>query len=202
MNEKLKQEYLRIKLLNHRTCVAVDVDLYDGEDGVLDVVGRMLACGQVFIELSQGRLCDGEFLELLDKVSQLVNMYDGTLVVSGNPMVCYFADVDGVVLRDGSLDTGQIKELLGEDILVGYRVSEQELDRGDYTAIKRGVDYITTPSISTNVAIEYAKWVYENIEKPVYVGVDSHEKYKLLNAQKIDRFTIPITLTDTILHTP
>lgn len=202
MNDKLKREFNRIKIANKRFCVRVCASDYQDETALLDSIAVILECDIRFIQLEQGEYKDGFFLELVKKISQLTSMYEATLVIRGNAAVSYFAEPDGVVLSEGDLSISNIRELLGKDRSIGYYCGD-EISVNN--AIKSGVDYIifSTPSISTNnVVIEYAKWVYENIEIPVFIEVDSPKTYATLNATKINKFILSINVLDSILHTP
>lgn len=202
MNDKLKREFNKLKIGNKKFCVRVCASDYVDETELLDSVATVLERDIRFIELGQGEYKDGRFQELVKKVSQLTSMYDATLVLRGSVAVGYFTEPDGIVLSEGDLSISNVQELLGKERIIGY-ICENE--NSVKSAIKSGADYIifSTPSISTNnVVIEYAKWVYENIEIPVFLEVDSQKTYATLNAAKIDKFILSINLLDSILHTP
>lgn len=202
MNDKLKREFNKIKIGNKNFCVKVCVSDYSEDTELLDEIAVVLEREISFIQLEQGACKDGEFKNLADKVSQLVSMYDGTLVLRGSLAVSYFTEPDGVVLSDDDLSISNVQDLLGKNISIGYCCKDEESIK---SAIKRGADYIilSTPSISTNnVVIEYAKWVYENTETPVFLEVDSQKNYATLTATNIDKFILSINHLDSILHTP
>lgn len=193
MNNKLKREFNKIKLSDKKLCIKVIVDDYESESELLDAVAIELEKDVRFFQLNQGLCADNEFLEILQKVQQLISMYDATLVVKGSLALSYFLKPDGVLLDNRDIDLKKVRELLGDTIIIGYEcVDEDEVEK----AIKSGVDYlvILTPSTSTNnVVIEYAKWVYENVNKiPVFLEVDSLETHTKADSIKIDKHLLLI----------
>lgn len=202
MNDKLKREFNRLKIGNKKFCVRVCVSDYADDTALLDSLAVVLENGIGFIQLEQGECKDGMYKELAEKVLQLTSMYEATLVLCGSIAVSYFVEPEGVVLSEDDLSISNVKELLGKDRIIGCECLDEGAAK---TAIKSGADYLifSTPSISTNnVVIEYAKWVYENIEIPVFLEVDSQKTYATLKAAKIDKFILSLNLLDSILHTP
>lgn len=192
MNDKLKREYNRLKVGAKRICVSVSVDEYEEETALLNDVGLVLERGEAFLQLNQGGCGDGKFMEIAQKIAQLTAVYDATLALNGSLAVSYFVEPDAVLVDCEDIEIEKVRELLSGTRIVGYRCStKEEADK----AIKRGVDYIVipTPSISTqNVVIEYAKWVYENIEIPVFLEVDSIDKCTANNEEVKNKFLISI----------
>lgn len=203
MNDKLKREFNRLKIANKKFCVKVIASDYKEQSEVLDGIAAVLEKDIGFIQIEQGSCGDRNFLGLVKKCSQLTAMYDATLVIKGSLAVSFFVQPDGVILDDDDLSISEVKELLGEERIIGCYCENKDSVK---KAIKSGADYIimSTPSISTNpekvVVIEYAKWVYENTEKPLFADIDSQEKYAALYAAKIDRFIFPLSLADSILR--
>ncbi|MBR3889047.1 thiamine phosphate synthase [bacterium] len=193
MKDTLKREFNKIKLLDKNLCIKVIVDDYETESELLDAVAIELEKDVRFFQLNQGLCADNEFLEVSQKVQQLTSMYDATLVVKGSLALSYFLKPDGVLLDNRDIDFEKVRELLGETIIIGYEcVDEDDVKK----AIKRGADYlvIPTPSTSTNnVVIEYAKWVYENVNKiPVFLEVDFLETHTKADSIKIDKHLLLI----------
>lgn len=193
MKTTLKNEYNKMKLFGKNLCIKVIVGDYENENDLLDAIAIELEKGVQFFQLNQGECGDKIFLELSQKVQQLLSMYDATFVIKGSLAVSYFLKPDGVLLDNNDIDFGRVRELLGETIIIGYECVEKD---DVEIAIKRGADYLTvsTPSSSTkNVVIEYAKWVYENVNNtPVFLEVDSVEMRTKLDAIKIDKHLLLI----------
>lgn len=202
MNDKLKREFKRLKITNKKICVRVCASDYSEETMLYDEIAVALERGMQFIQLEQGEYGDGKFLDIVKKVSQLSVLYEFTLVLSGSLAVSFFAQPDGVMISEGDLKISEVKELLGNEKIIGY--SCRDIEEAKF-AIKSGADYliISTPSIPTkDVVIEYAKWVYENIDIPVFLEVDSQQNYAILNVASIDKIILSIKHLDSILHTP
>lgn len=194
MKDTLKREFNKMKLSDKNLCIKVLVDDYENESELLDAVAIELEKDVRFFQLNQGICADNKFLDISQKVQQLTSMYDATLVVKGSLALSYFLKPDGVLLDNRDIDFGKVREFLGETIIIGYEcVDEDDVEK----AIKRGADYlvIPTPSTSTNnVVIEYAKWVYENVNNkiPVFLEVDSLETHTKVDSIKIDKHLLLI----------
>ena len=198
MNDKLKKELKKLKIAQKERCVLVNFDKFGTDTLVLDFIARLLENGYDFIHVRQGCVKDGLFIQAVQKIAQLVSVYDATLSIAGSVAVSYFIQPDSVVLADDDLPIDKVKDLLGENVFIGLICDDVYTEK---IAIKSGVDYlmISTPSISTdNVVIEYAKWVYENINIPVFVRNDEPLSDDIVfNATQNKEFIVFINSTKT-----
>ena len=100
-------------------------------------------------------------------------MFDSTFIVRNRADIAYLSSADGVNLEQEAIDIHSVRELIGEDSIIGlYRDTREGILR----AVKDGADYISVGSISstptepvTSTGLEYAKWVSENICVPVLI---------------------------------
>ena len=198
MNNKLKKELKKLKIAQKERCVLVNFDKFGSDTLILDFIAKLLESGYDFILVKQGCVKDGLFIQVIQKIAQLISIYGATLSIEGSVAVSYFIQPDSVVLADDDLPIDKVNDLLGENVFIGLICDDIQTEK---IAIKSGVDYlmISTPSISTNnVAIEYAKWVYENINIPVFVRDDKPLSDDIvLNATQNEEFIVFINSTKT-----
>lgn len=176
MNTKLKHHTINLKFKDKTKGISVVINADTNTSELLDIIAGELACGIGVIELSSTNCSDKLTLEFSKKLKQLAEIYEAILIIKNRTDIAYLASADSLLLDAEGIDTNCAKELIGNDILLGFELTPDSINKNTNQKIKNGVDYIvitdTQPTpieSSLFTGLEYAKWVSENSFIPVLI---------------------------------
>lgn len=150
-----------------------------------DDVKKSLDGGATFIQLREKELCEVEFIKEAYEIKALCKEYNVPFVINDNVNIAKLTDADGVHIGQSDMETGDVRERLGNDKIIG--VSAQTVEQA-VLAEKRGADYLGVgavfPTNSKNdadsVSIETLKAICDAVSIPVIaiggITIDNVEK--------------------------
>lgn len=155
-------------------------------------VEAALKGGATFLQLREKNLSDEEFLEEAESIKTLCKKYQVPFVINDNVEIAGKVDADGVHVGQSDMETGNVRELLGPDKIIGVscKTVEQALlaqERGaDYLGV--GAMYATdTKSDATTVTREALKAICEAVEIPVVaIGGLKQNNLEILRGTNVD----------------
>lgn len=171
MQTNLKKQIIKKKLREkHNGFNALYKD-FSSINNFIDNIALKLSKGAQIVQLQGDNLTDKEFLDCAIKIKQLCEIYNATFIVKSRADIAYLSGADSVNLKQEDLDIRRVKEMFGEEIIIGIYVDTKD---GALSAVKDGADYISVNQIFPtptepvkNTGLEYAKWVSENTFLPV-----------------------------------
>lgn len=173
MKTDLKTQVIRKKIKEKHSGFNALYSGYASVNDFIDHVALKLSKDSQIIQLAGDNLTDREFLECAVKIKQLCEMFNATFIVKSRADIAYLSGADSVNLKQEDLDIRRVKEMFGEEIIIGLYENTTE---GALRAVKDGADYISVNQIFPtptepvkNTGLEYAKWVSENTLVPVLV---------------------------------
>ena len=193
MNKKLREQIINQKIRNKHKGIDVTFSGTDSFDEFMDKIAAELATGTDIVQLNGKNLSDKQFLDCAKKIKQLCELFQATFIVKNRADVAYLSGADSVNLEQEDLDIRYVKEIIGEEILIGiYTNTENDV----LCSVKDGADYISMKQIFPtptepvkNTGLEYAKWVSENTLCPVLVSgkinIDNYQSLTNDNSIKL-----------------
>ena len=102
-------------------------------------VEEALRGGATFVQLREKSLDEESFLREAIEIKELCRRYQVPFVINDNVEIARKVDADGVHVGQSDMEAGDVRELLGEDKLLG--VSAQTVEQA-ILAERRGADYL------------------------------------------------------------
>ncbi len=128
MNDIFKDKLKKYKVIDKYLYLIVSIDKYEDDAILLDKIAAALAGGVDIIELSTNNNSK-RLLTIAEKVKQLSDIFNFTLIIKDRLDVAYFIEADGVSLLSTSIDPNFARQLLGENILIAsYDLSYGDCD--------------------------------------------------------------------------
>ena len=196
MGNKLREKLTELKIGKKRNGIIATYDTRFGTtDEFLNAVARYISEGAEIVELSNKNLTDNKLLDCGKKIKQLCEMFGATFLIRNRADIAYLTSADGVNLEQDSIDIHSVREIVGEECIIGLYINDRE---GLFKSVKDGADYISVGNIIstptepvTSTGLEYAKWVSENNLLPVLVcGELTESQIKQLKIAGATRFLI------------
>lgn len=167
------------RLRPHRTARLFDTDLYGitaeehsaGRNN-LEVVREMLAAGINIIQYRDKRKSLAAKYRECVELRRLTQETGAALIVNDHPDLALMVAADGVHLGQDDYPIEAVRELVGEDMLIG--VSTHSPAQA-FDAVTRGADYLgvgplfatTTKGLPVHpVGLTYLDWVVANVDLP------------------------------------
>ncbi|MCZ6634170.1 MAG: thiamine phosphate synthase [bacterium] len=117
-----------------------------GNRDLVEVLSEALDAGVRFVQLREKALDRDALLQLAEQVVNLTDVYDACLTVNSHPKVAVAVGAKGVHLPAAGPSPESVREIGGEDLLVGCSTHDlSELDR----AAASGADFVTFSPIYT-----------------------------------------------------
>lgn len=124
--------------------------------------------GSTIIQLREKEVSDEEFLHIATNIKNITDKYKIPFIINDNIDVAIKCDADGVHVGQSDMEAGSVRELLGEDKILG--VSVQTVEQA-ILAEKKGADYLGVGSVfSTSTKLD-ADSVSDEILKKICVSV-------------------------------
>ena len=151
--------------------LVTDSDILRGRD-FYNCIEEALKGGVTMLQLREKNASGKEFLEKAIKIRELTKKYNVKFIINDRVDIAMLCDADGVHVGQSDIPANKVRELIGEDKIVGVsaRTVEEAL-----TAKENGADYLGVGAMFTtrtkldakSVSIEKLKEIKELIKLPV-----------------------------------
>lgn len=118
---------------------AVTDRAWTGEKTLEQQIEEALEAGATMIQLREKHLSDEEFLEEAKKVKAITERFGVPLIINDNVEVAIRSGADGVHVGQSDMEAGNVRELIGEDKILGVTAKTVEQAK---LAESRGADYL------------------------------------------------------------
>lgn len=149
-------------------------------------VEEAIVGGATFVQLREKELDDESFLSEAIEIQKLCRKYNVPFVVNDNVDIAKKMDADGVHVGQSDMEAGNVREILGEDKILG--VSAQTVEQA-ILAEKQGADYLGVGAVfptgskddADDVSMETLKAICSAVSIPVVAigGIGKHNVVKL-----------------------
>ena len=165
--------------------LVTDSDILRGRD-FYNSIEEALKGGVTMLQLREKNASGKEFLEKAIKLRELTKKYNVKFIINDRVDIAMLCDADGVHVGQSDIPANKVREIIGEDKIVGVsaRTVEEAL-----TAKENGADYLGVGAMFTtrtkldakSVSIEKLKEIKEVIKLPVVAigGLSLSNIYKL-----------------------
>ncbi|MCL6634622.1 MAG: thiamine phosphate synthase [Peptococcaceae bacterium] len=148
----------------------------------IEVVAQMIEAGIKVIQYREKeKKAREKYLECL-KIREMTRAAGVTFIVNDHPDLALLVDADGVHLGQDDLPPEKVRELVGEEMLIGLS-THSPAQAG--AAVRSGVDYIgvgpifatrTKKDVCDPVGLEYLEYVVRHINLPFVAigGIKEH----------------------------
>lgn len=165
--------------------LVTDSDILRGRD-FYNSIEEALKGGVTMLQLREKNASGKEFLEKAIKLRELTKKYNVKFIINDRVDIAMLCDADGVHVGQSDIPANKVREIIGEDKIVGVsaRTVEEAL-----TAKENGADYLGVGAMFTtrtkldakSVSIEKLKEIKELIKLPVVAigGLSLSNIYKL-----------------------
>ena len=145
-------------------------------------VERALAGGVSVVQLREKELSDREIVERGRQIAKLTKESAAIFIMNDRPDLALLANADGVHVGQEELSVHQVRQIIGEKLLIG--VSTHHIDQARQ-AVSDGADYIgvgptfpsNTKAFSETMGLEFVKRVASEISIPWYaiggIGIEN-----------------------------
>lgn len=151
--------------------LVTDSDILRGRD-FYNSIEEALKGGVTMLQLREKNASGKEFLEKAIKLRELTKKYNVKFIINDRVDIAMLCDADGVHVGQSDIPANKVREIIGEDKIVGVsaRTVEEAL-----TAKENGADYLGVGAMFTtrtkldakSVSIEKLKEIKEVIKLPV-----------------------------------
>ncbi len=154
-----------------------------------DLLRGAIAGGVEIVQLREKRLPDEQLTSIADAVRALCNRLGALLIVNDRPGVALEAGADGVHVGQDDMPVTDVREIVGEDLLIGLSThSREQIDAVDPSL----VDYIGVGPIHETptkpgrpaVGVELIRYAAVHATVPFFAigGVDAGNLHEALDA--------------------
>lgn len=151
--------------------LVTDSDILRGRD-FYNSIEEALKGGVTMLQLREKNASGKEFLEKAIKLRELTKKYNVKFIINDRVDIAMLCDADGVHVGQSDIPANKVRELIGEDKIVGVSARTVE---GALTAKENGADYLGVGAMFTtrtkldakSVSIEKLKEIKEVIKLPV-----------------------------------
>lgn len=154
-----------------------------------DLVREAVQGGVEVVQLREKQLPDDELTSVAAAIAALCARLGALLIVNDRPGVAFDSGADGVHVGQDDLPVGEVRELVGEDLLIGLSThSEREIDAVDASF----VDYIGVGPVHETptkpgrpaVGLQLVRYAAVNAAVPFFAigGIDEGNLDEVLGA--------------------
>jgi thiamine-phosphate pyrophosphorylase len=154
-----------------------------------DLLRGAIAGGVEIVQLREKRLPDEQLTSIADAVRALCNRLGALLIVNDRPGVALEAGADGVHIGQDDMPVTDVREIVGEDLLIGLSThSPEQIDAVDSSL----VDYIGVGPIHETptkpgrpaVGVELIRYAAAHAPVPFFAigGLDASNLHEALDA--------------------
>ena len=127
MNDKLRNNYVNLKIGSKKLYLSILVDKYNNEE-LLDKIAACISSGVDVIELATYNY-PNKLLEISKHVKQLYSIFDFTFIIRDRADIALIAGADGISLTPNSIDISSARQILGNDSIIGcYEFPQNNCD--------------------------------------------------------------------------
>ncbi|HPD18273.1 MAG TPA: thiamine phosphate synthase [Candidatus Goldiibacteriota bacterium] len=182
MNKKEK-----LRKFNEKNVYCITAEKYSkGRDNVT-VVKNMLDAGVKIIQYREKYKNFREKYEECLIIRKLTAKKDAVFIVNDHPDLCLMTDADGVHLGQDDYPLKAVREILGNDYILGVSTHSPEqymkavADGADYAGVGPLFETHTKDDVMAPVGLKYLKWVFKH-EKIPFVAIGG---IKECNVEKV-----------------
>ena len=151
--------------------LVTDSDILEGRD-FYNCIEEALKGGVTILQLREKDASGKEFLERAIKLRELTKKYNVKFIINDRVDIAMLCDADGVHIGQSDIPANKVRELIGEDKIVG--VSARTVEEA-IKAKENGADYIgvgamfttTTKLDAKAVSIEELKEIKKVVDLPI-----------------------------------
>lgn len=163
-----------------------------GKQTLLEQVEDALRGGVTCVQLREKELDEESFLEEAIRMRELCKKYGVPFIVNDNVEIALRCKADGIHVGQKDMDAGNVRALVGEDMLLG--VSAQTVEQA-IAAEQAGADYLgvgamfstATKADACEVSRAVAKEICEKVQIPVVaIGGINQENLLELSGTGVD----------------
>ncbi|MBX7077246.1 MAG: thiamine phosphate synthase [Methanobacteriaceae archaeon] len=166
------------------------------EEEFLNIIEEAAKGGVTMIQIREKELPLTEFLEVAKKVQNIAKKYDIPFIVDDNIAIALDLEADGVHVGQTDLDAGEVRKVIGPDMLLG--VSAQTIEQAQ-KAESDGADYIGSGAVfpsptkpdSPHITCEDLKNIVNSVDIPVVtIGGVTEDNVKELEGTGISGISV------------
>ncbi len=123
---------------------AVTDRAWTGEKSIGQQIEEAIKAGVTLVQLREKNMAETEFIEEARRVKALTSRYGIPLIINDSVEVALASGADGVHVGQGDLDAAKVREMLGQDKILGVtaKTVEQAL-----RAQAQGADYLGSGAV-------------------------------------------------------
>lgn len=126
-------------------------------------VEKAIQGGATFLQLREKELDDDAFLKEASLIKAVTDKYHIPFVINDNVDIAVAVDADGVHVGQSDMETGEVRQKLGNDKIIG--VSVQTVEQALF-AQRRGADYLGVGAVfSTSTKLDASVVTYETLKE-------------------------------------
>ena len=169
--------------------LVTDSDILEGRD-FYNCIEEALKGGVTILQLREKDASGKEFLERAIKLRELTKKYNVKFIINDRVDIAMLWDADGVHIGQSDIPANKVRELIGEDKIVG--VSARTVEEA-IKAKENGADYLgvgamfttTTKLDAKAVSIEELKEIKKVVDLPIVtiggLSLNNIDKLKVCN---------------------
>ena len=175
--------------------LVTDSEILRGRD-FYNSIEEALKGGVTMLQLREKNASGKEFLEKAIKLRELTKKYNVKFIINDRVDIAMLCDADGVHVGQSDIPANKVRELIGEDKIVGVSARTVE---GALIAKKNGADYLgvgamfttTTKLDAKSVSIEKLMEIKENVNLPIVaIGGLNLNNIEMLKQCNIDGYAV------------
>ncbi|WP_370774035.1 thiamine phosphate synthase [Clostridium sp.] len=184
-----------MKMKELKFYLVTDSDILRGRD-FYNCIEEALKGGVTMLQLREKNASGKEFLEKAIKLRELTKKYNVKFIINDRVDIAMLCDADGVHVGQSDIPANKVRELMGEDKIVG--VSARTVEEA-IRAKENGADYLGVGAMfntrtkldAKSVSIEKLKEIKERVELPlVAIGGLSLSNIDKLKECNIDGYAV------------
>lgn len=169
--------------------LVTDSDILEGRD-FYNCIEEALKGGVTILQLREKDASGKEFLERAIKLRELTKKYNVKFIINDRVDIAMLCNADGVHVGQSDIPANKVRELIGEDKIVGVsaRTVEEALiakeNSADYLGV--GAMFTTTTKLDAkSVSIEKLKEIKKAVDLPIVaiggLSLNNIDKLKVCN---------------------
>ena len=181
---KCKEEYMRLYAVTDR--------MWTGKQTLMEQVEDALKGGATCMQLREKELDEESFLQEAYEMKALCEKYGVPFFINDNVEIAIKCKADGIHVGQSDMEAGNVRALVGEDMMIGVSVNsvEQAL-----AAVQAGADCLgvgamfstATKRDANSVSLETLKGICDAVEIPVVaIGGITKENMMQLKGTGVD----------------
>ena len=153
--------------------------------------------GVSLVQIREKDLSDEDFIKVAQEIKEITDRYDIPLIINDNVKVALEVDAHGIHVGQDDMDIGEIREILGEDKIIGLSANTvKDAQEGE----RLGADYLGIGSVFStgskddaelNIGTERLKEVAQSVDIPtVAIGGITLDNIREMEDSGIDGIAV------------